>query len=72
MRVVLDFYFDDLEQRCLTDGCDFVVGPYSEEWHSGGCPHCRGRLGYFRAFGTETERSVQVRREQARISGVHY
>lgn len=65
MRVVLDYYFDDLEQRCLTDGCDFVVGPYSEEWH-GTCPRCRGRLGFFRAFGTAAQRDVQVRREDAR------
>lgn len=68
MRVVLDYYYDDQEQRCLTAGCDFVVGPYSEEWH-GGCPQCRGRLGFFRAFGTEAQRSVQLRREQARILG---
>jgi hypothetical protein len=32
VRVVLDFYFDDLEQRCTTEGCTFVNGPYSEEW----------------------------------------
>lgn len=67
MRVVLDFYYDDLEQRCLTEGCTFVVGPYSEEWH-GGCPHCQGRLGFFRAFGTEAQRSVQVQRWDARVT----
>ncbi len=71
MRVVLDFYYNDLEQRCLTESCDFAVGPYSEEWH-GCCPRCQGRVGFFRAFGTEAERGTQVRREQARISGVHY
>jgi hypothetical protein len=71
MRVVLDCYYDDLEQRCLTEGCGFVVGPYDEQWH-GGCPRCQGRLGFFRAFGAEAERSVEVRREQARISGAGY
>lgn len=71
MRVVLDYYFDDLEQRCLTESCKFRVGPYSEEWH-GGCPTCQGRLGFFRAFGTEAERSVQVEHYQARISGENY
>ena len=78
MRVVVDYYFDDLEQRCLNPKCDFKVGPYSEEWH-GGCPGyimdegpCRGRLGFFRAFGTEAQRSVQVDRWDARISGRDY
>lgn len=66
MRVVIDQYFTDLEQRCLTDGCDFVVGPYDEQWH-GGCPRCQGRLGFFRAFGTEAQRSVQVQAWHARI-----
>lgn len=61
MRVVIDFFYDKFEQRCLTEGCTFVVGPYSEDWH-GGCPRpgCHGRLGYFPAFGTERERSVRV------------
>lgn len=67
MRVVLDFYYDDLEQRCLTEGCDFLVGPYSEEWH-GGCPRCQGRLGFFRAFGTGAQRSVRVQPWQARVT----
>ena len=78
MRVVVDYYFNDLEQRCLNPECDFVVGPYSEEW-IGGCPNyfidkgpCRGNLGFFRAFGTEAQRSRQVHREDARISGVDY
>lgn len=73
MRVVLDYYFDDLEQRCLEDGCGHLLaGPYSEEWR-GSCPCCNGgRRGFFRAFGTEKQRSVQVRREQARISGWDY
>lgn len=71
MRVVLDSYYDDQEQRCLTEGCDFGVGPYDEQL-IGGCPRCQGRLGFFRAFGTEAERSVQVSREHARISGVHH
>jgi hypothetical protein len=78
MRVIVDFYFDDLEQRCLNPDCDFVVGPYSEEWH-GSCPGyiidkgpCRGQLGFFRAFGTEAERSKQVCREDARIGGRGY
>lgn len=72
MRVVLDFYFDDLEQRCLTDGCKFTVGPYSEEWMTSFCPYCQGRLGFYRAFGTEAQRSVQVERREARISGIDY
>jgi hypothetical protein len=72
MRVVLDYYFDDLEQRCTSQGCKFVVGPYSEEWVTSFCPDCQGRLGFFRAFGTEAQRSVEVRREQARISGIDY
>lgn len=78
MRVVTDYYFDDLEQRCLNPDCDFKVGPYSEEW-TGGCPAyimdkgpCRGRLGFFRAFGTEKQRSIQVDRWDARVSGVDY
>jgi hypothetical protein len=78
MRVIVDYYFDDLEQRCLNPDCDFVVGPYSEEW-TGGCPGyimgkgpCRGRLGFFRAFGTEAQRSVQVDRWDARVSGRDY
>jgi hypothetical protein len=79
MRVILDFYYDDLEQRCLNPKCSFKVGPYSEEWH-GNCPGyilednapCRGRLGFFRAFGTERERSVQVDRWDARVSGRDY
>jgi hypothetical protein len=68
VRVILDYYYDDLEQRCLNPECDFVVGPYSDEWH-GGCPNyilgkgtCKGRLGFFRAFGTEKQRSKRVYR----------
>lgn len=68
MRVVLDFYYDDQEQRCTNESCDFTIGPYSEEWMTSHCPNCRGRLGFFRAFGTEAERSVERERWQARIS----
>jgi hypothetical protein len=68
MRVVLDYYFDDLEQRCLGEGCDFRVGPYDEPWHSDFCPRCHSPLGFFRAFGTEAQRSVQVQPWQARIT----
>jgi hypothetical protein len=68
MRIVVDQYYTDLQQRCLTDECEFVTGPYDEEWR-GGCPRCGGRLGFFRAFGTEAERSVQVRYHEARLLG---
>lgn len=71
MRVVLDFYFDDLEQRCTANGCKFVIGPYDEEWH-GRCLYCQERVGFFRAFGTLKERSIEVSRWDARISGIHY
>lgn len=79
MKVVLDYYFDDLEQRCLNPKCGWRNGPYSEEWH-GSCPGyitdesraCNGRLGFFRAFGSEAARSVQVDRWDARISGRDY
>jgi hypothetical protein len=73
MKVILDYYYDDLEQRCSNPDCDFVVGPYSEEWH-GGCPQykCGGHLLFYRAFGTVEQRSQPVQRWQARISGVDY
>lgn len=70
MRVVLDFYYDDLEQRCVKPGCGFINGPYSEEWRN--CPRCSGRLAFFRAFGTEAERSKEMQRWQARIQGDDY
>lgn len=72
MRVILDYYYDDLEQRCSNPDCNFVVGPYSEEL-TGGCPAyimnvgpCRGRLLFYRAFGTVEQRSQPVERWQAR------
>jgi predicted RNA-binding Zn-ribbon protein involved in translation (DUF1610 family) len=71
MRVIVDFYFDDLEQHCMNVDCDFRVGPYDEAW-TYSCPHCGHRVGYFRAFGTEEERSQEVTRYDARISGVDY
>lgn len=78
MRVIVAYYFDDLEQRCTNPDCDFVVGPYSEEIR-GGCPAyimgkgpCHGRLAFFRAFGTVEQRSKPVERWKARISGVDY
>lgn len=71
MRVILDYYFDDLEQRCSNEGCSFVVGAYSDEWH-GSCPYDGGRLQFFRAFGTVEQRSKPVQRHQARVSGLDY
>ena len=67
MRIVVEDFYTDLEQRCLTEGCDFRTGPYSEQWH-GGCPRCKGRLGFFRAFGTAAQRAVQVQPWQGRIT----
>lgn len=67
MRVVLDFYYDDLEQRCTSAGCRFTVGPYSEPWH-GSCPRCQGRVGFFRAFGTEAERAAEVEPWEGRLT----
>lgn len=75
MRVVLDWYYDDLELRCTTEGCRTVIcGPYSEEYPNMSCPRNpkHDQRAYFRAFGTEAERSKPVRREQARISGIDY
>lgn len=72
MKVVLDFYYDDLEQRCMGDKkqpftCELVIGPYEEEMR-GTCPVCGSRLGFFRAFGTESQRAVEVRRWDARVT----
>lgn len=72
MKVVLDFYYDDLEQRCLTKGCKFKVGPYSEQWMNSFCPTCQERLGFFRAFGTEAQCNVEVEQYQARVAGIDY
>jgi hypothetical protein len=61
MRVVVEYYFNGLEQRCTGidkqtgKPCKFVVGPYSEA-QKGACPYCQGRLEFFQAFGTEEER----------------
>lgn len=69
LRVVVEYYFDDLEQRCPNPQCDFVRGPYSEEWVNNWCPNCpeHPRLLFYRAFGTEEQRSKPVERWQARV-----
>lgn len=72
MKVVLDFYYDDLMQRCTGDvkrsfTCTLTVGPYEEEMR-GTCPVCGSRLGLFRAFGTPAQTGVEVRRWDARIT----
>lgn len=72
MRVVLDYYYNDLEQRCTGPECDFRIGPYEEEWPSGFCPRCSSNLGFFRAFGTEEQRSKPVKRSDARVAGIDY
>lgn len=72
MRVVTDYYYNDLEQRCSNSACDFMVGPYDEEWSTNHCPRCSSPLQFFRAFGTVEQRSKPVQRWQARISGLDY
>lgn len=67
MKVILDYFYDDLEQRCLNPECDFRNGPYSEVMR-GPCPRCwKSGLGFFRAFGTAKERSVQVQEYEGRV-----
>lgn len=70
MRVVMEYYFDDLEQRCTEEGCGYVVGPYSEEERD--CPFYHNKLRFFRSFGTQEQRSKPVNRWEARISGLDY
>lgn len=72
MRVVTDFYYNDLEQRCSNEECTFMVGAYSDEWFGNFCPWCSSPLQYFRAFGTLEQRSKPVQRWQGRISGLDY
>lgn len=74
MRVIIDYYFDDLEQRCSNPDCDFVVGPYNEQWVTNHCPNykCNGRLRFYRAFGTVEQRSQPVEPWEASVSGVDY
>lgn len=69
MRVVLDYYFDDLEARCTNPECpvDVLAGPYSDEPRN--CWRCNRRPTYFRAFGTAEQRSEPVRREAAYVVG---
>lgn len=70
MRVIVDFYFDDLEAWCPNPTCEVnvIAGPYSDEKDR--CWRCSTAAEYHRAFGTEEQRSKPVDRLEARIMGV--
>jgi hypothetical protein len=72
VKVIVEFYFNDLEQRCSNSECDFHLGPYAEEWFNPWCPQCEKPLQFFRAFGTVEQRSCPVEWWEARVSGEDY
>ena len=59
MRYVIREDRDDIEQRCLEGGCDYVNPVFEEPRRD--CPRCGGRLGAFPAYGTEARRSQRLR-----------
>ena len=60
MRYVIQEERDDIEQRCLKQECGFVNAVFEEPRRD--CLRCCGPLGAFRAYGTEAERAVRLRR----------
>lgn len=58
VRYVLKEDWDDIEQRCLADDCDYVNPVFEEPRRF--CLRCHGPLGAFPAYGTEAERSKRL------------
>jgi hypothetical protein len=65
MRYVIVEDHDDIEQRCLTDGCGFVNGVFEEPRRT--CPLDSGTLGAFPAYGTKEQRSKRLRHIEASL-----
>jgi hypothetical protein len=65
MRYVILEERDEIEQRCLKDGCKFINPVFAEPRRN--CPLCHGPLGAFPAYGTEAERSVRLRHIETQL-----